>query len=166
VASHILPIQLTQPEVGVYFEPAAINFQSNDRYPGTVLAFASQTAKLGCGFQFRVPNNFVGSTTAPAIKVMGGTTATSGAVVTVVAYRAIAAAESFDPSTDQESISVTTTVAGTARLLSEITHTLTGSNFAAGDIVIGTLFRDGAAGADTLAATFWVASATFVYADV
>lgn len=163
MSTHLAPVWFTQPEVGVYFEPAAVNLQSNDRYPGTVLSYPSQTLDQGCGFQVVVPNNYVGT---GLIDVACATTATSGATRQRIAYRSIASGESFDPSTDQETLSVTTTVPGTARLLFTVTFDITDANLAAGDVIIGTHYRDGSNAADTLAATLWVVYANLRYNDV
>ncbi len=162
MAIHISPVALTLPEAGVYFEPAAVNLQANDRYPGMVLAFPSQTLRQGCGFHVRIPNNYVGT---PVLQLLGATTATTGAVVWDLVYQSIASGESIDPSTDQESLTVTTTVPGTARLLFTSSISLTAANLDAGDILIGTVYRDGADAADTLAATAWIVSAVLSYAD-
>ena len=163
MATHTVPIQFTQPEVGVYFEPPAINLQANDLFPGTVLSYPSQTLKQGCGFQVFVPNNYVGTS---YIDVVGVTTATSGAVNFDLSYRSIAVAESMDPSSAQESFAnTTTTVPGTARLLFTTTFDLTDANLAAGDWLIGILYRDAVDAADTLAATYWAVYATLRYSD-
>ena len=163
MATHLCPVWFTQPEAGVYFEPAAVSLQSNDRYPGTVLAFPSQTLRQGCGFQVVVPNNYVSTA---VLDVVGATTATSGDVNMDLAYTAIASGESIDPSADQETFANTaTTVPGTARLLFTVSFNLTDANLAAGDLLIGTLYRDAADAADTLAATYWAVYATLRYTD-
>jgi hypothetical protein len=163
MATHLAPIWFTQPEAGVYFEPAAVTLQANDRYPGTVLAFPSQTLKQGCGFQCVVPNNYV---SAAFMDVIGATTATTGAVNHDLAYTSAAVGETIDPSTDAQTFAnTTTTVPGTARLLFTVTFDLTDANLAAGDLFFGMLYRDAADAADTLAATYWAVYANLRYND-
>ena len=162
MATHLAPIQFTQPEVGVYFGPSSL-LQSNDRYPDTWLYYPSQTLKQGCGFRVIVPNNYVSTA---VMDVFGVTTATSGAVNFDVAYRSIAVTESSDPSTDQETFANTaTTVPGTTMLIFLTSFDLTDANLAAGDLLTGILYRDAVDAADTLAATYAVTHANLRYAD-
>jgi hypothetical protein len=163
MATHLLPIALELPDSSgnAYFEPAAVNFGSNDRYPGMVLVLKDTATRVGCGFKFRVPQNYVGT---PKFVVEWATTATSGTFDVEVDYTAIAAGETLDPSSDQENVAATDTAPGTARFRETVELAATGGNFAAGDIVLGSLFRDGA-DADTIAASVYVFGLYFSYAD-
>jgi hypothetical protein len=129
-----------------YFEPAAINFGSNDRYDHMLLAFTSQSAKQGIAGKFTVPKNYVGTA---KIIIVWATTATSGDVAWNVAYTSVGGdgAESLDPSADQEAPSnVTDTASGTARRRMETSITLTSANLAADDEVLFNFTRDGGGG--------------------
>jgi hypothetical protein len=162
MATHILPVPL---EIGstadVFHEPASINFGANDRYPVEVVVFKDTATRIGCGFKFRVPQNYVGT---PKLLVEWATTATSGTADWEADYTAIADNESLDPSADQENVGATTAAPGTARLREVTELTLTGSNLAVGDLVLGTLFRDGSE-SDTIAASLYVFGLYFSYAD-
>jgi hypothetical protein len=149
----------------VYAEPAAVNLQSNDRYPGIVFVFADTSTRLKLGIGFEVPMNYVGTA---KIGLLWATTVTSGKVVWEFDYTSIADTESSDPSADQESTASTgTTVAGTARLLKVTEISLTSANLAAGDWVEGVIVRDGAdTSNDTAAASAYLIGAYFSYSDV
>lgn len=147
------------------FEPAAVNFGSNDRYSHMVLAFKSQSARQGIGGAFTVPKNYVGT---PVIVVEWATPATSGDVVWDMDLSPIGGdgAESLDPSADTQSATVTDTAPGTARRRAETSMSFTGSNFAADDKVLFNFYRDAADAADTLADTAYAFGVFFQYADV
>lgn len=145
-----------------YFEPAAVNLQANDRYPLLVFVFTDSGTRIALGVSFQVPPNYVGT---PKVGVAVATTATSGDWRFEFDYTAIADGESADPSADQESVAATVTVPGTARLLDVQELSLTAGNFAAGDWVVGRIVRDGAEGADTLAASLYLLGAYFSYTD-
>lgn len=166
MATHAIPVSLQYPDSSgnVLFEPAAVNFGSNDRYPVEVLVYKDTSTRLGCGFKFRVPQDYVGSA---AFLCEWTTTATSGTLDLEADYTPVGGddAETFDPSSDQESAGTTDTASGTARRKQTATISLTSSNFAAGDVVIGTLFRDGSE-SDTIAASVYVFGLYFQYADV
>lgn len=149
----------------VYFEPAAINLQSNDRYPQMVAVFTDTSTRLTLGGNFRVPQNYVGTA---KVGLVWACVPTTGAVRWEFDYTAIADAESSDPSADQETVGSTVTVPGTARLVKVTEISLTSANLAVGDLVQFVIARDGAeAGpADTLAASVFLFAAYFSYADV
>lgn len=149
----------------VYQFPAAVNLESNDRYPASVFEFADTSTRLKLGTRFRVPDNYVGTA---KLRLAWATTVTSGKVVWECDYTAVADTETADPSTDQESTSSTgTTVPGTARLLKVETITLTSGNFTAGDVVFMSIVRDGLDTTnDTAAATAYLVGAWFEYSDV
>lgn len=168
MATHTIPIlgAATLPDTtgSVYPEPAAINLESNDRYPGLVWVFADTSTRIKLGVRFRVPDNYVGTA---KIILIWATTATSGKVVWEFDYTAIADTESTDPSADQEAVTSTgTTVPGTARLRATETINLTSANLAAGDWVQGVIVRDGLDTTnDTAAASAYLQGAFFQYAD-
>lgn len=153
---------LTDTSGNVTAEPAAVNFQTNDRYPNLVFKFADSGTRITLGVGFQVPQNYVGTA---KIGVIVATTATSGDWRYEFDYTAIADGESGDPSADQESVGATVTVPGTARLIDVQEISLTSGNFAAGDWVQGRIVRDGADAADTLAAALYLLGAYFSYAD-
>ena len=148
----------------VYAEPAAINLQSNDRYPGMLFVFKDTSTRLKLGIGFEIPQNYVGTA---KIGLIWAVTVTSGKVVWEFDYTAIANAESSDPSADQESTSSTgTTVPGTARLITVTEISLTSSNLSVGDWVEGVIVRDGADTTnDTAAGDAYLLGAYFSYAD-
>lgn len=146
----------------VYQEPAAVNLQTNDRYPGLVFVFADSGTRIKLGIGFFVPPDYVGT---PKIGVYVACVPTTGDWRYEVDYTAIADGESVDPSADQESVGATVTVPGTARLLDVQELALTAGNFAAGDWVEGVIVRDGADAADTLAGSLYLLGAYFSYTD-
>lgn len=147
----------------VWWQPTSI-LDTNDLAPtNQVLIFADTSTLLNSYAFFQVPKNFVG--TAKFI-VRYKTTVTSGNVLWTCDYRAIAAGESGDPSSWQESLSGTATaVPGTTNLLADISFTLTSANFAVDDTVIVRISRNGA-GADTAAASLQLYDVVFEYTDV
>lgn len=163
MATHVIPCTLSLPDSSgnVYFEPAAINFGANDRYPGMVLVFKDTATRIGCGFQFRVPKNYVGGGT---FIFVWGTTATSGNLDLEIDYTSIADGETMDPSADQENLATTQAAPGTARLQEVASIAATAGNFVADDMVLGTVFRDGA-DADTIAASVYCFGLFFQYTD-
>jgi hypothetical protein len=162
--ANTIPVSFESPDTSgnVWVEPAAVNFGSNDRYPVNVIVFADTATRIGMGVRFRVPDDYAGS--AAALKIEWSTTATSGTADFEFDYTAVGGddAETFDPSSDQESAGTTDAASGTARRKQTATITLTHGNFAAGDEVLGTLFRDGSE-SDTIAASVYVHSAVFAY---
>lgn len=145
------------------FPNSSVNYDSNDRYPHEVTVFADTATKISASCVFRVPRNYVGT---PVFAMVTRANATSGDVVWDVEYTAILpdGTESGDPSTDQEALAVTMTVPGTALRPKEATVAATAGNFAAGDLVMVKLSRDGAA-SDTLAAAALLESFVFRYND-
>lgn len=145
-----------------YWQPASI-LDTNDLY-GTsqVLIFADSGTKVGASCVIPVPKNYVGTA---KIGVRWKATATSGDVVFDVDYRSIATNEAGDPSSHQESLTVTDTADGTARDLNDAEVTLTASNLAVDDSLFVTISRDGASGSDTMAASAQLVEAYLEYAD-
>jgi hypothetical protein len=146
----------------VFFEPAAINFAANDLYHHLVAAFKDTSTKDILGGAFVVPKDYVGS---PKIIALWAAIPTTGDVVWDFDYRAIADAESLDPTTHQESLTVTTTVPGTARQRVTSSMSLTAANLAVDDVVLFHLARDGAAAGDTLAGVAYLVALLFEYTD-
>lgn len=168
MATHRIPIinAFMVPKANCIAEPSSKNFSpTNKRYEHELIAFVSQTLRHGFAGKFTVPKNFVGTA---KLAVVWSTTATSGDVVWDWDYRAVGgdSAESLDPSTDQESVTGTDTASGTARQRQELLISLTSANFAVDDEVLFNFFRDAADAADTLAATAYLMSLFFEYADV
>jgi|SRR3990172_2821249 len=145
----------------VFFEPASVNFGANDLNPHLVVAFADTATKIELRGSFSVPKNYVG---VPKVVVIWGAIPTTGNVVWDFDYTAIASGESLDPSADQEAVTVTTTVNGTARFRNESLMALTAANLAVDDVVVFSLSRDGAA-SDTLAGVAYVVAVLFEYTD-
>jgi putative transposon-encoded protein len=144
-----------------YPKPTLID-DANDRFPHEILALKDSGTRTGASASFLVPKNYVGT---PKGYVVWRSTATSGAVVWDVDTKAIADAESLDPSTDDDAQTVTTTTPGTARLRKDSTVTFSGT-YAADDEVLVSVYRDGAQAADTLAAEALFEGFIFEFADV
>lgn len=153
-----------------WLEPSDIVYGSNDLARQFLLRLGSSnaaqpTVKHGIYGSFRIPKNYVGT----AVLVIEWTaTLTSGDVVFDYDYNAVGgdAAESFDPSAWQESVTVTDTVSGTARRKSNTTINLTSGNMAVDDTVQFFFGRDGVDAADTMAGAAWVADVVMLYNDV
>lgn len=146
----------------VFWQPSSI-LDTNDLAPTVPVLVFKDTATLDtAAAEFAVPKNYVG--TAKVI-VRYKCTAITGNVLWTLDYRAIAATESGDPSTWQESLAGTATaVPGTTNLLADITFTLTSANLAVDDTVLVRVGRNGA-GADTVAASLQFVDGFFEFAD-
>jgi hypothetical protein len=145
----------------VFFEPFAVS-GTNDRYGELALIFSDPSTRIGVGTAFRVPDNYVGT---PKITILWSANATTGTAVWDVAYTSIDAGETSDPNSDQETVTTTVAVPGTAFYVSETQLALTAGNFAAGDLVKLGIFRDGTDASDTLSAKAIVQGLFFEYAD-
>lgn len=174
MATHRIPILgfATRPDdTGeAFFEPADLNFGSNDLARQFVLALGSglaaqPTVKHGIYGAFRIPKNYVGS---PVVVAEWSATLTTGDAVFDFDYRAVGGndAESLDQATWQESVTVTDTAPTTARNKLTPTVALTAGNFAVDDIVEFFFGRDGADANDTLAGRAYLFELSFQYADV
>lgn len=146
----------------VFYEPWSVDAGS-PVHDVLVLNFSvsAVTANLLSG-SFMVPENYSGTA---LIRVLWASAANTNAVVWDFAYNSITDAEPMDPASATESVTVTTTVDGTALDLNTSDMTLTSGNFAAGDIVQFSLSRDGANGSDTMANDAVVFDVLFQYAD-
>lgn len=153
-----------QPDTSgnVWFEPSSIAL-TNDRFPALVLRFKDTATKLKAFGDFSVPKDFV---SAPKLVAIWGSSATAGNCVWDAEYKAIAAGESLDPSTDDETATVTTAVGASAWLQRSSSLTLTAANFAIDDLVEFSFGRDGTDAADTLAADALLFDLLFEYSDV
>jgi hypothetical protein len=150
---------------GNVYPEVLLNLLTNDLYPHIVFVFKDSGTKCEIHGSFRVPQNYVG--TAKIVAEVAAN-ATTGNVVTDFDYRAIADGESLDPSTDQENVTATTTMPGTAWLRKDIEMALTSANLAVGDRVEFSFGRDGAVGGgatDTLAAAMVLFGLYFKYND-
>ncbi len=152
-----------------FFEPADLNFGSNDLARQFLLALGSglaaqPTVKHGVYGSFRVPKNYVGTA---KVLIEWSATLTSGDVVFDFDYNAVGGndTESLDPAAWQESVTVTDTAPGTARRKLATEVTLTSANLVADDVVEFFFGRDGVAGGDTMAGRAYVADLAFQYAD-
>jgi hypothetical protein len=165
VATHRIPIinfaSLPDTSGSVYFERSSQNFGTNDRYPHLVGVFTDTSTKIGLRGKFTVPKNYVGT---PKIVVVWATTVNSGNAIWDFDYKAVADGESFDPSADDENLTVTTAAPGTAQRRKDSEMSITAANLAADDEVLFTLSRDGAS-SDTIAASLYLFGAYFQYAD-
>lgn len=143
-----------------YPKPDSVD-NANDRFPHEVLAFSDSGTRTGASSTFMVPKNYAST---PKGYVVWKSTATSGDVVWDVDTKAVADGESLDPSADDDAQTVTTTTPGTARLRKDSSVTFTGT-YAADDLVLVSVYRDGAQGADTLAAEALFEGFVFEYSD-
>lgn len=143
-------------------EPAAVNWQANDRYPHMVWRFADTATRLVLGGRFRVPQDYVSN---PRVVYRWSTVAPTGNARLEVDVTAIAPTESGDPSADQETGGVTDAAGGTARNEEEAEISLTTATFAKGDEVQFAIVRDGTDAADTLSDNVFLLDAVFKYDD-
>jgi hypothetical protein len=134
--------------------------QTNDRYAQLVVRYKDTSTKDCLGGSFTVPQNY---SSAPSFLILWTTTATSGNAIWDLDYTAIAASgESFDPSADQESLTVTTAAPGSSQLGVSSSMSATAGNFSAGDLVQFKACRDGAS-SDTIAADLIAYTILFQY---
>lgn len=145
----------------VFFEPYSITDTTTTIDP-MVLNFSFGSARQGVHGSFQVPQNYVGSA---QVIVLWNANAITGDAIFEFDY--IAVGDNEDPGAAiTQSVTNTLTTAGTAFLLNTTTITgLTSGNFAAGDQVVFTLFRDQADVNDTLAVDALVFAALFKYQD-
>lgn len=166
MATHRIPITGfgTVPDDSAlcFFERYSIT-NTNDLYQHTVISFDGGSTDNGIFGTFEVPQNYVG--TANVI-IKWTSTATAGNVRWQFNYRAIAAGESLDQATHQESVEANDAAPGTTDLMQVHSDALTDANFAAGDLVEFSLVREASdTGNDTMAAAATVHAVHFEYAD-
>ena len=145
----------------VFFEPYSIK-ATNGNWPGLVAIFNDSGTRIGLHGRFKIPAAYVGTA---KIIVSWTSTATSGDTEWDFDYRAVAIGESLDQATPQESVNQEDTAPGSTDLFGEAALVLTSGNFAAGDIVEFTIWRDGTDGGDTMAAAAILFDLEFEYAD-
>lgn len=152
---------LSPDSSGKVFPQSASILDTNDLFPTTgVLVFAATGTKDSAYCRFRLPDDYV---SAAKFYVRYKTTVTSGNVLWMVEYCAIAVGETGDPATVQTTLSGTATaVPGTTNLIASNLLTATDADFAAGDEVYVRLSRNGA-GADTASASMQLLDLVFSY---
>jgi hypothetical protein len=153
--------QLPDTSGNVWPEPASVT-QTNKKSPQSVWRFKDTATKDSLGFRFSVPHDYVGS---PVFEIIWTTTATSGNAVLTSDYTSSSKTATLDPSTDEESLSVTTAAPGTSQLGVASRMTATAANFAADDVCQGRISRNGA-GSDTIAADLVIYDIIFEYVNV
>jgi len=149
----------------VFPEPSSIKF-TNDIAPHLVWIFNDTATRDSLSFKFTIPQNYVGT---GQFVIAWTSTATSGDVEWDIDYRAVGGndTESMDQATFQEQLTANNDTAPSAALERMIfTITATDGNFAAGDIVMGQLYRDGTDAGDTIAAAIILLELYFEYNDV
>ena len=165
MATKILPIlgPATKPDASgdVFFEPYSVK-ATNDVFDQLVLIFNDTAAKDSIYGLFRIPQDYVDTA---KILVEWSSTATAGDVEWDFDYRAVAAGESMDQASVQESVNQNDTAPGSTDLRLTAELSLTDGNFAAGDLVPFFLSRDGTDGGDTMSAAAMVFGVYFSYAD-
>lgn len=165
MATHrlFIPAKAFLPDTSgnVYPKPDSVD-QANDLVPDEILAFKDSGTKIGASTTFQIPANYVGT---PKGQVIWKADATTGDAVWDVDFVSRAVGESLDPSSADESETVTTTTDATAFDRNESEVTPTGSTFAAEDLCKVKVSRDGADAADTLAAEALFEGFAFEYAD-
>lgn len=148
----------------VYSEPAAVNMQTNDRYPQMVWVFADTATKISLGGSFMVPKNYVGTAAIVLVWTKVGTSTNNA--LWDFDYTAVASGESSDPSADQEA-ATSGLVAGSGTSLVEqvTTINLTSANLVVDDLVQFSISRDGVGETTGLATSLYLLGAFFQYAD-
>lgn len=163
MATHKLDLtKLLLPASSAVYVDSSANLDTNDVFPHEVLVFTDSGTRISASCSFVMPNNYVGS---PVVNIRWRTAA-AGDVVWDVDAIGIAGdnAESGDPAAVGEALTVTDG-AGTALRLMATSVNLTGASYAADDLVLLKLSRDGADAADTLAGSAWIEALQLTYAD-
>lgn len=142
----------------VWYEPAAVT-QTNDRYPQGIWRFKDTATKDSLGIRFSVPADYFG---AGKVFIFWTTTATSGNAIWTLDYSSAAVTASYDPSADEESLTVTTAAPGSSQTGVSSSMTLTAADVAANDLFQGKISRNGA-GSDTIAADLVIYDIVFEY---
>lgn len=156
---------LTPDTSGDVFPALSSAYDTNDRFPHEIWAFRDTSTKVSLTGKFTIPKDFVGS---PKIILVWTSTVTTGNVVWDVEYAPIGGndAESFDPSADTETDTVTDAAPGAASRRLETSVDWTAGNLAVDDDVLVKVSRDGADAADTLAGVAQLRGIFFEYVDV
>lgn len=141
-------LQLPDTSGNIWAEPASIT-QTNDLYPQMIWRYKDSGTKISVGFRFIVPNDYAGS---PVFGLVWTSTATSGDVVWDLDYVCAARTATLDPAATEEVLTVTSTAPGSSQTGVNPTMSATAANLSAGQVIMGSLSRDGASGSDTMAA--------------
>ncbi len=168
-ATHRLPILgwATVPEGSgdVFFEPYDVK-ATNDVWDRLIVVFTDTAERDALHGSFTVPQNYVD--TANLVIVWSTVAvAAAGDVEWDFDYRAVGGddTESLDQAGTQESVNGNDTAPSTTNERLVLTIALTDGNFAVGDIVLFTLFRDGTDGGDTMADNALLFEIYFEYND-
>jgi hypothetical protein len=152
-----------------WMEPFSV-LATNDVWKLNVFMFGSSnaaepTARIGLHGTFTVPQNYVGTA---RIVVIWTATAILGNVAWDFDYRTVGGDDttSLDQTGTEQTITVTDAAPGAALRRLRVELTPTAGNFAPGETVAFTLFRDGSDAADTMAASAILFALLFRYNDV
>jgi hypothetical protein len=147
----------------VFFEPYNIK-ATNDVFRQMHVVFNDSGTRILLYGIANVPKNYVGTAT---VIIVWTSTATSGDVVWDFDYRAVGGndSESLDQATVQEGVTVTDTAPGATDRRMEVSISLTSANIVADDTLEWIVGRDGAQGADTMAAAAQLVGLYLQYAD-
>jgi len=148
----------------VFFEPYDVK-ATNDVWDRLIVVFTDTAERDALHGSFTVPQNYVGTAN---IVIVWTCIATSGDVEWDFDYRAVGGndAESFDQSGTQEALNNNNdTAPSAAHERMEFTVSATDANFAAGDNVSFTLFRDGTDAGDTISDNVLLFEIYFEYND-
>jgi hypothetical protein len=146
MALHEVPIigASAKPGANVFFDDI-VEYLANDLVSWVALVFADTDTKDSIAGSFRVPNDYSAATTDPKLKFEWTSPATAGDIDVDFDARSIGGndAETLDPTTFVETVTVNDIAPGTTlnRMTAEIT--LTRANYAAGETVYYELSRDG-----------------------
>jgi putative transposon-encoded protein len=148
----------------VFVEPYSVK-ATNDVWPYSIICFNDTATRIGIRGAFAVPKNYVGT---PAVVIVWTSTATSGNVVWDFDYRSVGGdnTTSLDQATVQQAVTVTDAAPSAANNRLEVSISLTAGNFAVDNTVQFNFYRDGADGADTMAAAALLHGLSFQYTDV
>jgi hypothetical protein len=137
---------------------------TNDVWKQQVLVFKDTATRILLYGQFEVPQNYVGTA---KLVLKWSASATTNNVVWDFDYRTVGGNDttSLDQTGTEEAVTVTDAAPGAAWRILETSINLTSANFTAGEEVEFLIGRDGADGADTMAASAVLIGAYFEYAD-
>jgi hypothetical protein len=147
----------------VFQEPKTVKLTTTPFSP-MVFIFNDTATRDALHGRFDVPLTYIDTAN---LVIVWTCTATSGDVEWDFDYRAVGGndTESLNTAGNQESVNSNDTAPGAAGRRMELTISLTDGNFAPGDTVDFTLFRDGTDGGDTIAAAVILLELFFEYND-
>ena len=123
-------------------------------------SYNDSTQQEGFGSAFRIPSNYLGST-SDAFVLDWAANATTGVAEFQVDYRAVADNEDLSSTTAQESKSTTATASTVANPRRELVVSISTGNVAADDVVQYNFYRNAQSTADTLGVKLWDAGLNF-----